>query len=121
MRACRLVARAAILAACGMAASPAHEAGTFVQKDAQEPHPWRGLTAPEQARFDQGYAVFNTEWVPANSPSGRIDGLGPLFNSQSSDACHNSRRRGRGPLQDGEAPSDLVIQLGRRDPGGTVT
>ena len=88
--------------------------GTTVQDDAHPPHPWRVLTASEQARFDTGYAVFNTEWVPANSPAGRIDGLGPLFNSQSCDSCHNSRRRGRGPHGDGQAPSDLVIQLGQR-------
>jgi CxxC motif-containing protein (DUF1111 family) len=88
--------------------------GTTVQDDAHPPHPWRPLTAGEQVRFDTGYAVFNTEWVPANTPAGRIDGLGPLFNSQSCDSCHNSRRRGRGPRGDGEAPSDLVIQLGQR-------
>jgi len=88
--------------------------GTTVQDDAHPPQPWRTLTASEQARFDTGYAVFNTEWVPANTPAGRIDGLGPVFNSQSCDSCHNSRRRGRGPRGDGEAPSDLVIQLGQR-------
>jgi CxxC motif-containing protein (DUF1111 family) len=84
------------------------------EEDAHPPHPWRTLTASEQARFDTGYAVFNTEWAPANTPAGRIDGLGPLFNSRSCDSCHNSRRRGRGPRGDGEAPSDLVIQLGQR-------
>jgi CxxC motif-containing protein (DUF1111 family) len=88
--------------------------GTTVQDDAHSPQPWRTLTASEQARFDTGYAVFNTEWAPANSPPGRIDGLGPSFNSQSCDSCHNSRRRGRGPRADGEAPSDLVIQLGQK-------
>jgi CxxC motif-containing protein (DUF1111 family) len=94
--------------------------GTTVQDDAHPPHPWRVLTASEQARFDTGYAVFNTEWVPANSPAGRIDGLGPVFNSQSCDSCHNSRRRGRGPRGDGPAPSDLVIQLGQRVTGTRV-
>jgi CxxC motif-containing protein (DUF1111 family) len=91
--------------------------GTTVQQDAHPPHAWRTLSSTEQARFDLGYAVFNTEWVPANTPPGRIDGLGPLFNSQSCDACHNSRRRGRGPRGDGEAPSDLVVQLGRVSSG----
>lgn len=94
--------------------------GTTVQEDAHPPHTWRELTAAEQAQFDIGYAVFNTEWVPANTPAGRIDGLGPIFNSQGCDACHNSRRRGRGPQGDGEAPSDLVLQISeqaRRDYG----
>jgi CxxC motif-containing protein (DUF1111 family) len=94
--------------------------GVTVQGDAHPPRSWRILTTEEQADFDLGYAVFNTEWVAANSPAGKIDGLGPIFNAQSCDACHNSRRRGRGPRGDGEAPSDLVIQLGSRLPDGTV-
>jgi CxxC motif-containing protein (DUF1111 family) len=94
--------------------------GESVQDDAHPPQPWRQLTASEQATFDLGYAVFNTNFVPANRPAGRIDGLGPLFNSPSCDSCHNSRRRGRGPVSNGEAPSDLVIQLGTLLPDGTV-
>ena len=94
--------------------------GESVQEDAHPPHAWRTLTADEQAQFDLGYAVFNTEWVPANHPAGKIDGLGPLFNSQGCDACHNSRRRGRGPRGDGEAPSDLVFQLAQLLPDGHV-
>jgi len=78
------------------------------------------LTAPEQAQFNTGYAVFNTEFAPANDPPGRVDGLGPIFNSQSCDSCHNSRRRGRGPRSDGEAPSDLVMQLGHLTQGRVV-
>jgi len=84
------------------------------------PQPWRKLTADEQTKFDLGYAVFNTSWSPADAPGGRTDGLGPLFNVQSCDACHNSRRRGRGPRGDGDAPGDLVIQLGRVLPDGRV-
>ena len=94
--------------------------GVVVQEDAHPPHPWRKLTAAEQAKFDFGYAVFNTAWSPANAPAGRTDGLGPLFNVQSCDACHNSRRRGRGPRGDGDAPGDLVIQLGKLLPDGRV-
>jgi hypothetical protein len=71
--------------------------GVSVQDDAHPPQPWRTLSSNEQAAFDLGYAVFNTLWVPANTPAGRIDGLGPLFNSPGCDTCHNSRRRGRGP------------------------
>ncbi len=109
-----MAAVAGICSASEAVSVEARSVGTTVQDDAHPPHPWRSLTASEQARFDTGYAVFNTEWVPANTPAGRIDGLGPLFNSRSCDSCHNSRRRGRGPRGDGEAPSDLVIQLGQR-------
>jgi CxxC motif-containing protein (DUF1111 family) len=104
------------------AAAPAERPsiGIQVQEDAHPPQPWRTLTLEEQAAFDLGYKVFNTEWVPANTPAGRIDGLGPLFNAQGCDACHNSRRRGRGPVGDGDRPAGLVIQLGRRRQDGTL-
>lgn len=58
--------------------------------------------------------------VLCDRASGLSDALGPIFNAQSCDACHNSRRRGRGPRADGEAPAGLVIQLGRRFPDGRV-
>lgn len=84
-----------------------------VQEDAHPPKPWRALSAPEQAKFDLGYATFNTEWSPASTSAQRTDGVGPVFNVQSCDACHNSRRGGRGPRGAGEVSSVLVIQLGR--------
>ncbi len=97
-------------------------AGSVVneQADGRSPASWRTLGRAERARFDLGHAVFNTSWVPANAPAGRRDGLGPLFNSVSCDACHNSRRRGRGPVGDGPAPTDFVIQAGRRLDDGSV-
>lgn len=109
-----------LLTASALAGTPPAPVGVVAQEDAHPPRPWRALSASEQARFDLGYATFNTEWSPANSPAGRTDGLGPLFNVQSCDACHNSRRRGRGPRGPGEAPADLVIQLGRAMPDGRI-
>jgi CxxC motif-containing protein (DUF1111 family) len=103
-----------------VSARDAQSVGTRVQEDAREPMPWRALSADEQRTFDLGYRVFNTEWVPAGMPAGRIDGLGPLFNAQGCDACHSSRRRGRGPRGDGELPAELVMQLGQVSPGGEV-
>jgi CxxC motif-containing protein (DUF1111 family) len=95
--------------------------GVVAQDDAHPPQPWRELTQSEQAAFDLGHAVFNTQWSPAGEPAGRRDGLGPLFNAASCDACHNSRRRGRGPAEAGPAPTDLVIQVGMRQPDGSVS
>ncbi|MEJ0034658.1 MAG: di-heme oxidoredictase family protein [Gammaproteobacteria bacterium] len=95
--------------------------GVMAQDDAHPPRPWRVLTASEQTAFDLGHAVFNTQWTPAGEPAGRRDGLGPLFNAPSCDACHNSRRRGRGPAAAGPAPVDLVIQVGMRQPDGGVS
>jgi CxxC motif-containing protein (DUF1111 family) len=109
-----------LLSAGAASGSRAAPVGVVVQADAHPPQPWRTLTTSEQAKFDLGYATFNTEWSPASSPARRTDGLGPLFNVQSCDACHNSRRRGRAPRGSGEAPAVLVIQLGRELPDGRV-
>lgn len=95
--------------------------GVVAQDDAHPPQSWRVLTESEQTAFDLGHAVFNTQWTPAGEPAGRRDGLGPLFNAPSCDACHNSRRRGRGPAAAGPAPLDLVIQVGLRQADGTVS
>ena len=80
--------------------------------DRRNPPTYRKLSAAEFARYDMGMAVFNTHFVVAATPNaGRIDGVGPLFNSSSCDSCHNNGARGRGPTGDGPAPESLVIQL----------
>lgn len=93
--------------------------------DRRNPPAYRKLTEAESARYDLGMAVFNTHFVVAGTPNaGRRDGVGPLFNSSSCDACHNNGARGRGPTGDGPAPDSLVIQLtaatvkNRADPEG---
>jgi CxxC motif-containing protein (DUF1111 family) len=93
--------------------------------DRRNPPSYRKLSEAELARFGLGMAVFNTHFVIAGTPdAGRLDGVGPLFNSSSCDACHNNGARGRGPTGDGPAPESLVIQLtaagarNRLDPEG---
>ena len=121
LRHARLIGWALALGASALAGCQTPQSiGVIIQDDAHVALPWRPLTPAEQKTFDLGYATFNTEWTPANSPAPRTDGLGPLFNAQGCDACHNSRRRGRGPRGDGDAPADLVVQLGRRLPDGSV-
>jgi len=86
--------------------------------DSRDPPPFRMLNGPERSRFDLGHAVFNTHWVPAGTPRAeRRDGVGPLFNADSCDECHNEGARGRGPTGDGPAPPALVVKL---DSPGTV-
>lgn len=108
------------LCLASLAACRSVSVGTVVQADMRAPRPWRALSTTEQAQFDLGHAVFNTQWSTAQGTTSRTDGLGPVFNVPSCDACHNSRRRGRGPRDAGEAPADLVIQLGRLLPNGSV-
>ncbi|MCC7462354.1 MAG: hypothetical protein IT480_07820 [Gammaproteobacteria bacterium] len=90
--------------------------------DPRDPPAYRQLSEREQALYDLGHAVFNTHWVPAGTAgAARRDGIGPLFNSESCDSCHNEGARGRGPFGDGTAPGSLVFQLatpGESD-GGT--
>jgi CxxC motif-containing protein (DUF1111 family) len=78
----------------------------------RNPPSYRKLSDAEFARYDLGMAVFNTQFVPAGTPNaGRRAGVGPLFNSSSCDSCHNNGAHGRGPTEDGPAPSPLVMQL----------
>jgi CxxC motif-containing protein (DUF1111 family) len=80
--------------------------------DSRDPPSLRPLNEQEKAHFDLGHAVFNTHWVPAGTPRAqRRDGLGPLFNADSCDACHNEGARGRGPDSEGGAPLSLVVKL----------
>jgi CxxC motif-containing protein (DUF1111 family) len=94
--------------------TPADTAPTGTQPftNRRNPPSYRKLSDAEFARYDLGMAVFNTQFVAAGTPNaGRRAGVGPLFNSSSCDSCHNNGARGRGPTEDGPAPSPLVIQL----------
>lgn len=100
-------------------AAPELPLGRAVFEDPFSPPAYRKLHVREQAHVELGQAVFNTQWLPAGTPdAGRRAGLGPLFNSGSCDSCHNSAKRGRGPVRDGPVPVGLVIQLGTRSPDG---
>ena len=95
-----------------VAAASAAPIGTQPFTNHRNPPPYRQLSEAEFARYDLGMTVFNTQFVVAGTPNaGRRDGVGPLFNSSSCDACHNNGAHGRGPTEDGPAPAPLVIQL----------
>lgn len=80
--------------------------------DHRNPPSYRALSEAESARFDLGHAVFNTQFVAAGTPGvGRRGGVGPLLNAASCDTCHSNGAHGRGPTEDGPAPTALVIQL----------
>ena len=111
----RLLRSSCVLFAASLAAA-AKEAptpiGTQPFTDHRNPPSYRKLSDAESARYDLGMAVFNTQFVVAGTPNaGRRDGVGPLFNSASCDACHNNGAHGRGPTEGGPAPAPLVIQL----------
>jgi len=104
----------ALAAASGvaLAAEPQATLGRASFPDSHDPQAYEPLDARAQARFDLGHAVLNTQWVPAGtSGAGRRDGLGPFFNADSCDECHNEGARGRGPLRDGPPPPSIVVKL----------
>jgi CxxC motif-containing protein (DUF1111 family) len=59
--------------------------------------PAGNLDVQLRGRFFIGNAFFNSPWVVAPASAGARDGLGPLFNARSCDACHNNDGRGRPP------------------------
>ena len=70
--------------------------------------PAQHLNPEEQLRFFSGFSFFRTPWISAPASTTARDGLGPLFNAHSCEACHING--GRGPsLMDAPARVGTVI------------
>ncbi|MEZ5456579.1 MAG: di-heme oxidoredictase family protein [Lysobacteraceae bacterium] len=81
--------------------------------DTRQPPTWRVIRSDEAAAHQFGQAIFNSIWLPAGAARAeRRDGLGPVFNAASCDACHNNGARATAPRDDGRLPIGFVIQLG---------
>jgi CxxC motif-containing protein (DUF1111 family) len=79
--------------------------------------PSAGLGAGALTAFELGNILFRKLRVAAPAPTPDSDGLGPLYNARSCEACH--RRDGRGAVPDGiPATRGLVLRLAL--PGGTA-
>lgn len=79
--------------------------------------PAPNLEIRKRGEFFVGNAFFNSAWVVAPATAGARDGLGPLFNARSCDACHNNDGRGQPPAKEGERLVSLVIQFATPTPG----
>lgn len=79
--------------------------------------PAPNLDVHKRGEFFIGNAFFNSAWIVAPATAGARDGLGPLFNARSCDACHNNDGRGRPPLSSDERPVSMVFQFGTLNPG----
>jgi CxxC motif-containing protein (DUF1111 family) len=72
--------------------------------------PLANLTPDEQKKFELGRMLFRVIWQPApDHVLGSSDGLGPLFNSQACELCHDNDGRGRTPAP--EVGSSMVLRL----------
>jgi CxxC motif-containing protein (DUF1111 family) len=99
--------------------APNSGGATTVQADNRKAfaQPAANLEVEQRGEFFIGNAFFNSPWVVAPASAGARDGLGPLFNARSCDACHNNDGRGRPPEKPDERPVSLVIQFATPTPG----
>jgi CxxC motif-containing protein (DUF1111 family) len=77
------------------------------------------LTADE-INFKVGRSFFHTAWVTAPSSTTAVDGLGPIFNSNSCNSCHIEDGRGRTPFSATEQLTSVLMRLSiaGQDPHG---
>lgn len=77
-------------------------------------HPSANLTFEGRQQFMVGNGLFRKDWVSAPSSTQASDGLGPLFNARSCQACHTKDGRGTvpgfDPLERGDAVA-LLLRL----------
>lgn len=75
-------------------------------------------TLPAAARdeFDEGRRLFRKLWLASPAPVSAADGLGPLYNARSCQACHVND--GRAPLPRGPEPGGGGLVLRLSVPGG---
>jgi CxxC motif-containing protein (DUF1111 family) len=72
--------------------------------------PFPDLARDDERAFFRGRALFRDDWVTAPSSTMSRDGLGPVFNARSCQACHIDDGRGRPPIA-GEATGSLLFRL----------
>lgn len=80
--------------------------------------PFVGLTSEQAEQFEAGHAAFNEAWVVAPDPSG-VWGLGPTFNEDRCQFCHQNNGRGRASDHGEQVELGLLVRLSV--PGTTDT
>ncbi|MEI2415576.1 di-heme oxidoredictase family protein [Orrella sp. JC864] len=74
-------------------------------------HPSANLSFEGRQQFLVGNGLFRKDWVSSPSSTQASDGLGPLFNARSCQACHVKDGRGTVPGFDPLARGDAVALL----------
>lgn len=78
-------------------------------------HPVPGLALDDERAFFRGRALFRDDWVAAPASTMTRDGLGPVFNARSCEACHVADGRGRPPIDDEDELGPMLVRLGVGD------
>lgn len=73
----------------------------------------------EELAFYTGLSFFRSPWVIAPSSTAAHDGLGPLFNAHSCEACHVNGGRGKSLLDDPDAAA-LAVRVAVRTEDGSA-
>lgn len=76
-------------------------------------HPAANLTFEGRQQFLVGNGLFRKDWVSSPSSTQASDGLGPLFNARSCQACHVKDGRGTVPGFEQFGQRDAVALLAR--------
>lgn len=74
-------------------------------------HPSANLTFEGRQQFLVGNGLFRKDWVSSPSSTQASDGLGPMFNARSCQACHTKDGRGTVPGFDPLERTDAVALL----------
>lgn len=124
------VAALVLLAACEQPAPPSSPPWAEVEPGEESPggtatvresgpsafsRPAVSLSAEQLSAFGAGEALFEADWFAAPHPRSDRDGLGPLFNSVSCEACHFQNGRGAPPSGLNQPTLSLLVRL--RVPG----
>ena len=89
----------------------AANAGNYPYDKKSFSHPISALQGDDRLDFTVGGGFFRRVWVTAPASTQAADGLGPLYNARSCEACHPNNGRGHGPLEHGDQSGRLVIHI----------
>ncbi|MBQ46553.1 MAG: thiol oxidoreductase [Zetaproteobacteria bacterium] len=80
----------------------------------------RGLSINESRAFFRGRAVFRDPWTIAPASANTRDGIGPVFNARSCDACHVRDGKGKPPTAEGGVFTSMLVRISIKgnDPHG---
>jgi CxxC motif-containing protein (DUF1111 family) len=74
-------------------------------------HPSANLSFEQRADFFVGNGLFRRNWVTGPASTQAADGLGPLYNARSCQACHLKDGRGHPPAGPADSAVSMFLRL----------